>query len=158
MKKILALTLIFVLGLTMAACGAPASSATPAAGDTMSLTDMMANILTIEAEIPKVSDIPLTDDLFKNFAFIDPIEGAEALASEAMVNAAAHSVVLIRVPEGTDVATVAKEIETNMDPRKWVCVEAEKSIVATHGSTILLVMSSEDAATQIAANFDKLWA
>jgi len=95
--------------------------------------------------------------MFPAFTFIDYIEGAEAVISEGMISAIAHSVVLVRVPEGTDAADVAAQIEANADPRKWICVEAEKTVVSQHGSLVLLVMSSEATATAIAANFDALY-
>ncbi|MBQ6842030.1 MAG: hypothetical protein IJO80_02280, partial [Firmicutes bacterium] len=54
-------------------------------------------------------------------------------------------------------AKVAADMDANKDPRKWCCVEAEKAEVIVNGSTILLVMSSTDAATAIANNFNALW-
>ena len=85
---------------------------------------------------------------------MDPIEGAEAYSSEALISAVPHSIALLRVPEGTDVETVAKQIEENANPRKWVCVEAEKTIVKTRGNVVLLVMSDAATADQVAANFE----
>ena len=61
---------------------------------------------------------------------------------------------LLRVPEGTDVAETAAQIEQSANPNKWVCVGAEKTIVKTRGNVVLLVMSQTAIADQIAANFD----
>ena len=58
------------------------------------------------------------------------------------------------MPEGTDVAQIAAQIEQSANPNKWVCVGAEKTIVKTRGNVVLLVMSQTAIADQIAANFD----
>lgn len=188
MKKTLLFVLCAAMLLSFAACGGPAKpdntddppvsddpatpdpepSSTPdeggnggasdkAPGD-MSLEEMFEVILDGVENLPSVQNITLDSETFANYLFIDPIEGAEALASEGMINAIAHSAVLLRLPDGADAEAVAKEIEANADPMKWVCVGAEKTIVSTHDNTILLVMSFADTADAIAANFDALWA
>ncbi len=159
MKKILGFVLLIVMLLSFAACGK--SAETPAAekpGDTMELSEVFADIMTDVEDLPEIIDIAISDENFENFLFIPPIEGAEVLASEGQINIVAHSAVLLRVPEGTDAQAVAAEIKENANPRKWICVEAEKTIVKAHGNTVLLVMSFSDTADAIAANFDALWA
>lgn len=63
---------------------------------------------------------------------------------------------MLRLPEGADAAEIQKEIEENLNPRKWVCVEAESSKVARHGNLILVAMSSKDAVNKAVSNFDAL--
>lgn len=160
MKKIVAALLGAIMLLSFAACGAksPSPSAEEKPGDTMALAEIFETILADVSDLPAVMDIEINDENFESFLFIKPIDGAEALASEGQISAIAHSAVLLRLPEGSDAAAVAAEIEANANPRKWVCVEAEKTIVKAHGNTILLVMSFTDTADSIAANFDTLWA
>ncbi len=114
----------------------------------------MAAILT-DAELPRVIETELTSDLFKAYLFIDPIDGAEALSSDAMMSSVAHSVVLLRVPKGSDAEAIAADIEKNANPLKWVCVSAKKVVVKSTGNLILLVMSSEANADIIAKNFEE---
>jgi len=123
----------------------------------MSLEDVMAAILN-GVETPMAETMTLDEETIQYFAFTTMPEGGEAIVSEGMVSAIAHSVVLVRVADESETEKVAAEIEKNADPRKWVCVEAEKKIVATHGDTILLVMSNAAAADGIAANYDALYA
>lgn len=101
-------------------------------------------------------NIPVDKDMFSYFTFTDYIEGAVAVANESAIGSQAHSVVLIWLPNKSDVATVAADIQKNMDPRKWICVEAEKSYVKTKGNFVLLVMTNEDAANKIESNFSAL--
>ena len=123
----------------------------------MSLEEIFTIIQTGVENLPEVAYTQLNADNYQYYLFVDPIEGAEALAGDAIINAIPHSAVLLRVPEGVDAAAIAKEIEDNANLNKWICVGAEKKIVKVHGNTILLVMSYTDTADAIAANFDKLW-
>ena len=64
---------------------------------------------------------------------------------------------VVELPDGTDVAAVAAEMEANMNPRKWVCVEAEATWVKTSGQYVVLVMSAADMAAAIEANFNTVF-
>ena len=44
-----------------------------------------------------------------------------------------------RLPEGADVKAVAADIEANMDPRKWICVEAESKVIKSNSHIVRLV-------------------
>ncbi|MEG1317252.1 MAG: hypothetical protein RSC86_07735, partial [Oscillospiraceae bacterium] len=98
----------------------------------------------------------VSSDMFKSYLFIDYIDGAEAMASDALIGSIAHSVVVLKLPEGTDSAATAATISANADPRKWICVEAEKVAVRSSGRFVLLVMSDTVTADAITANFDYL--
>ncbi len=158
MKKTITFIIAAVMLLSFAACGGKGSTdAEKKPGDTMSLEEIFDTILADVKDLPAVSNVAVNSENFESYLFIKPIDKAEALASEGLINAVAHSAVLLRVPDGTDAAAVAADIEANANPRKWVCVEAEKTIVSVHGNTILLVMSFAETADAITANFDSLW-
>ena len=106
-------------------------------------------MMLMNAEVPA--------DSYEYLLFIPYIEGSYAVVSEPMIGSIAHSVVLLQLPEDADVQAVAAEIETNMDPRKWICVEAESSWVKTSGQYVLMVMSTQEAADVIAANFETVF-
>ncbi len=124
----------------------------PDAGGT-DLSALMATLLN-GVDLPAVGDVPLSSENFSFYAFTEYKDGFNGLASDAMMSSVAHSVVLVEVPEGEDVAAIASGMESNADPRKWICVAAEKVEVATKGNLILLVMSSEATVDQIIANFN----
>lgn len=97
----------------------------------------------------------VSSENFKSLLYFDYIEGAKAVVSAPMMSSIAHIVALIELPEGTDVQKVADEIEENMDPRKWVCVEAEKTAVVSSGNYILMVMSAEEVTDAVVKNFEE---
>ena len=106
-------------------------------------------MMLMNAEVPA--------DSYEYLLFIPYIEGSYAVVSEPMIGSIAHSVALLQLPEDADAEAVAAEIEANMDPRKWICVEAEASWVKVSGQYVLMVMSSQEAADVIAANFDTVF-
>lgn len=159
MKKILSLLLaLAAMAYVFAACSDTGSGGGAAQNETITdpLDEVMAQILDNIDDLPMPMDTEITEENFKAYLFIDYIDGSEALASDAAIGAIAHSVCLLRLPEDVDAASAAEDIEANADPRKWICVEAEKVIVRQRGNLILLVMSSAETADAIAANFDGL--
>ncbi len=180
MKKFLALILAMMMALSLVACGS--SNSAGGAGDDMALTDIADKLVeglneeempaletvTLEDQVKtslelqpddqKLTKDELTKELFQSYLFIPVVDGAEVVIQEPMMGSFAHSAVLLRLPEGADVEAVRGEIEANANPRKWVCVEAEKVNVTAHGNTILLVMSDAKTADAMTANFDALWA
>ena len=84
------------------------------------------------------------------------IEFEEALASESATGSIAHSVVLVRVKDGANVELIKEKIEKSINPRKWICVEAEEVEIESKGNLIILIMSSEINTEKIETEFDKL--
>lgn len=122
-----------------------------------SLSSIISAVYDGVEDLPRLGNTTLNGDNFASFAFIEKMDGMKGLASEAMIGSIAHSVVAIRVPEGESAKDVASQVKANANPRKWICVEAEKVIVKRHKQTVLLIMTTADAADQIAANFDALY-
>ena len=161
MKKFLSLILCAMMVLTLVACGSKdGGNAGSKEGDTMDLTAMVDKLYEgINADnMPMVMTQEVPADAFEGVFFIPAVEGATGVMSEPMMSSIAHSVCLMRVAEGTDVEATRAAIEANMNPRKWLCVEAEKSGVIANGNTILLVMCAEANYQTIVDNFNALWA
>ncbi len=153
MRKIISLIMVIIVAFSIASC----KKDEPKKGDTLSLDKIFEEIIVGIDEMPMVDNVVIDDELFESFLFIQPVEDYEALASESLMSSVAHSAVLLRLPEGSDVEKVKSEIRENMNPSKWICVGAEKSEVISHGNTILLVMSFEDITDKMVENFNKLW-
>ena len=179
MKKLIALLLALTLVFSMAACGSKGETPAPDGNtantetndtstddtskeeetnpiDEMDLTTVMEDILKDVENLPMYEISELTEENFEFMTFIPYEDGYEAVSADALIGSIAHSVVLVRVPDGADAAQVASDIEANANPNKWVCVGAEATHVRQHGNTILLVMSSVDTANAILVNFDSL--
>ena len=160
MKKWIALLCALLL-IPLTACAGNAGSGSSQAVSKdpvadMSLTDIANAILKDAGELPMYEVTELTAENFEFYTFIPYAEGYEGVTADALIGSIAHSVVLVRVPDGTDAVQVAADIESKANPAKWICVEAEKTVVRQRGNTILLVMSSEATTDAIVAGFDAL--
>ena len=151
--RILAAALCVFAALTaLTACTGDKPAENP--GADMSVSEILDSVMSsVELEINTVTT-ELDAENFPYFAFIEQAEGMEGAVSEAMINAIAHSVVLVRVPDSEDPATVAQQIKDNANPAKWVCVEAEKTEVVRNGNLVLLVMSDTATADAVVKSFN----
>ena len=103
-----------------------------------------------------LTNVEVTDENVEMYLGTSEIEFEEALASESATGSIAHSVVLVRVKDNADVEAIKDKIEASVNPRKWICVEAEEVEVESKGNLILLVMSSESATEKIEKSFSNL--
>ena len=60
------------------------------------------------------------------------------------------------INESEDSLLLKEKIENSVNPRKWICVEAEDVEVESKGNLILLVMSSESTTEKIENSFKNL--
>lgn len=84
----------------------------------------------------------------KGYLGTDDVSFLEGIASEPMISTLPHSIVLIRVENGSNIEAAKKLIKDNADPRKWICVgvDEENVVVDNIGNLIVLIMSNDSAA------------
>ena len=116
----------------------------------------------VYADVPEdqrpmmLGNIEVTDENVAMYLGTEDIEYEEALASESMTGSIAHSVVLVRVKDNANVETIKEKIEESVNPRKWICVEAEDVEVESKGNLIILIMSSKLTTEKIENSFKNL--
>lgn len=116
----------------------------------------------VYADIPEeerpmmLMNTELTDENVEYYLGTADIKYEEAIASESGVGSIAHSVVLVRVSDDTNVEDAKSKIKENVDSRKWICVEAETVKVESKGNLIILIMSSNDNVEKIENSFKNL--
>ena len=132
MKKLTALLLAVLLVFGLAACAGSPAEPNAKPGDTMTLQDILTSITKDVADLPDTETTALTKDNFEYFAFTAMPDGVEAIAADALINAVPHSVVLMRAQDAETAKKLAADVEANLNPAKWVCVEAEKTAVLVH--------------------------
>ena len=151
MKKVLLVIIMFVLCLTLTGCKDKNVEG--------SLEEIMTKVYSTlkQDETPMMlTNTQITEENVEAYLGTADIKFKEALASESATGSIAHSVVLIRVDEKTNVEQVKEKIENSVNPRKWICVEAEEVEVESKGNLILLEMSNEKTAEKITEQFEKL--
>lgn len=80
----------------------------------------------------------------------------EAYSSGPMMSSVAYEFVIVRVKDAADAETIAKEMQKNADPGKWICVRAESVQIAVSGDIIVMAMTSEEDATGLIEAFTTL--
>ena len=168
MKKFVCLCLALALVLSLAACGtkkpvettapettAPETTApettAPAAEVELTMEELLNKIIE---ERPVeffggVIPIDLTDTsedglwALKSYTGLDDASMLkEAAAFEPMMGSLAFSMVTVRLNQASDAKAVAEGMKSGIDPRKWICVEADDLLVAGYGDVVMLIMVS----------------
>ena len=153
MKKLICALLALSLMLAMTACGGKTAEETtaPAANIEGTMEELLNKV--IEARPVEfaggVYPIDLTDTsedglwALKSYTGLeDASQLKEAAAYEPMIGSIAFSLVMVRTAEGADAKTVAEAMKSGVDPRKWICVEADDMLVAGCGDVVMLIMVS----------------
>lgn len=157
MKKMIAMLLVLVMALSMIACGnekpADTTAGTTAAPAKVPLTDRLTTVIekiTTEQPVefaPMTLELDLTDtseDSLGTLKYNTGLDNAdmikEAAVFEPMMGSIAFSMVLVRVNDAADAETVAEQMKANIDPRKWVCVEANDILVAGYCDVVMFIM------------------
>ena len=110
-----------------------------------------------EENLPMMlGNIELTSENIEGFIGTADVKYKEAIASESMVGSIAHSVVLLRLERASDANAAIQTIKDNVNPRKWICVEASNVIVKNKGDLVVLIMSNEQLTPTIEDNFNSL--
>ena len=153
MKKILTLLMVMALimtGFTACGSGNEGEAGGNAAG---SVEGTPAEIIEKIYEQYPVADLPLGTieidladaDAVKMFTGLDSADKIDsAAASESMMGAQAYSLVVVRVKDAADAASVAEEMMNGIDQRKWICVEADDLMVTACGDVVMLIMVGSD--------------
>lgn len=110
-------------------------------------TIMEAVYSRIKEKPMMLANTVITDENSEWFLGLKSLKGAEGLASEPMIGSIAHSVCLLRAPEGTDIEKLKAEIKENINSHKWVCVgvEREEVIVDNIGNLIIMIIDGQNS-------------
>lgn len=145
MKKIIMFLLVGIIVLSAVAC-TTANEEVNVPEITGTLEEIMEQLYEGMAESkPNTVITVVTDENMKYYLGTADVEFAEAIASEPMISSIAHSVVILRVTEGTDIEDVKTKIKENVDGRKWICVgvEEDEIVVDSIGNLVVLIMDKD---------------
>lgn len=92
-------------------------------------------------------------DTVKFIAGLSSTDGIKEISvSEPMMGSQAYSMVLVRVSDSANAASVAQTMKDNINPRKWVCVEADDIKAASKGDLALFFMVDSQFADTVTAS------
>ena len=104
------------------------------------------------------TELDITDpDALSYATGLELSEKIEAvITSEPLMSAQAYSLILVKVKDAADADSIAKEMSEKVNPRKWICVEAEKICATSSGNVAFLVMSNAEMTDNVYNNFKKI--
>ena len=153
MKKMISAVLALIMLLSLTACGGKTEQSAPAATVEGTMSELVAKMMeqqpvefmgeVMTADLADTSE----DGLWKIWYFtgLESAENFSDLAAyESMIGSIPFSLVMVRVAEGQDTKAVAESIKSNVDQRKWVCVEADDLMVAGYGDVVMMIMVGSD--------------
>ncbi|WP_052466524.1 hypothetical protein [Beduini massiliensis] len=156
LKKILIVCLSLMLIVLTGCSGKPSSTENL---NDLSLEQIMEKVYAgiKEDQLPGLMNTPLSQENLNYALGLDALDFKEGLVSEPMMSSIAHSVVIVRVNDGVDVEKTKADIEANIDPRKWICVEVnEKDVIVDSKDNVIILIMVNDLAKDIHNNFKKL--
>jgi len=169
MKKWMAVLLALALTVSLSACRCSKETDAPAGTDPTSPSanatnptqsdsgnnlpgTMEENINKIVAENPVefmggLAPLDLADTSEEGLWALKSYTGLDSAAQltdgavyEPMTGSQAFSLVLVRVKNAADAKTVARRMKDNIDPRKWICAQADDIKVAGYGDVVMFIM------------------
>ena len=157
MKKLFMTVLVVVLAMTMmlTACGKKEETAAGPVLEGQTPAQIIDALYAVHAPEFGVATIELDDSdpdmLYYMTGMRDMSLVSEIAVSESMIGSQAYSLGVARVAEGADAQTVAQTMLDNLDPIKWVCVQADDVRVVACGDVVMFVMVSSEYASAITA-------
>lgn len=145
MKKFIAILMLAAMALTLTACGAPAEQK-PQGADLSGETVETLIEKIYETKMPEFSLMTMPVDLADADATAwltgvsDPALLKGAVVSESMMGSQAYSLVLVQVADAAKAEDVANMMLQNIDPVKWICVQADDIDAGIKGDLVLFVM------------------
>ena len=145
MKKFISVILMAALALSLfAACG-KTDDAPKGADLSGESAEALVNKI-YETKVPEFALMTMPVDLADaemvawQTGINDPALLKEAVISESMMGSQAYSMVMVRVADAAKAEEVAQMMLDNIDPVKWICVQADDIDAAIYGDLVLFVM------------------
>ena len=141
MKKFIAILMLAAMALTLTACGAKPQGADLSGETVETLIEKIYE--TKMPEFPLMTmpvDLADADTTAWLTGVSDPSLLKEAAVSESMMGSQAYSLVLVQVADAARVEEVANMMLQNIDPVKWICVQADDIDAGIKGDLVLFVM------------------
>ncbi len=108
------------------------------------------NTDNFQIRVAPTTQVSLSDaNQLKYYLGLDSADNiSEAVYSETLIGSIAYSLCAVKV-KNDSASSVASSMRSGVDPRKWICVEAESVFTSTYGDYVLLVMADSATANNI---------
>lgn len=155
MKTMIKLISALCFALTLGAC------AKEEAISSMPLQDVMNALYEgiAEDDMPMFGeDAVITEDNVEWYLGTTEAVYEEGLAREPMISSIAHSTVLLRVEDESEIDATMELIRNSVNTNKWICVGVDPSelVLESKGNVILMVIDAIGIKDTIVTNFENI--
>lgn len=146
MKKFLSIVLVAAAVLAVCLVGCKDNNAEVANGTATGDVsgDMITLVSASKLEVNAPYQDYITAEMAYNFVGLTEEEFTanveEGIFYESMMSPANQSYCLLKVKEGTDVAALKQKVFDNANPRKWICMSADRVLVMADSEYVMLAM------------------
>lgn len=160
MKKFLSIVLVAaaVLAVCLVGCKDDEVAQGTATGDVSG--DMVSLVSTAKLEVNAPYQDYITAEMAYNFVGLTEEEFTanveEGVFYESMMSPANQSYCLLKVKEGADIAALKQKIFDNANPRKWICMSADRVLVMADSEYVMLAMGPVATLDTLKAEFGTL--
>ena len=125
---------------------------------TATATEMMTNLMTaskVTVNAPMQDVIPAEmSETYIGLTEADfTANVADSVFYESMISPANQSFCIVKVKDASKVDELKQKIFDNCNPRKWICMTAERVVVLSSGEYIMLAMASQDSCNALIPAF-----
>lgn len=145
-------------GATDDTASTPTEEATEPTDDIEGGDDTIADVTDVEQKLNTIIEkqpmqfptmvmpIDLTDEFaVESYTGLTSADGiVEGAFCEAMMGSQAFSLVLVKLEDAAKAEDTAKAMQAGINPRKWICVEADDLMVVATGEYVLLAMMDSE--------------
>ena len=124
------------------------------------ITKMIKSIYkNSKLELPELEtetiDINNSDDLL-SYTGLKSNENVESvIVSLPLMNAIPYNLAVVKAKDGANIEAMKEEMLSNINMRRWVCVNADKLYITNNGNVIFLIMANEEDTKPIYEEFKK---
>ena len=147
MKKLIALIMVVAMAASLVACGNKAAVEKAPLEGTMEENAMKVMEIAPVEFMGGTIPVDLTDTSEDGKWAVNYFTGlndaskiTDVAVYESMMGSQAFSLVLVQVNDAAEAESVAREMKEKINPRKWICVEANDIKAAGCGDVVMFIM------------------
>lgn len=147
MKKTFNIALIaLICGILLVGCSKKENNSSKFDLNTAKLDTIMEKLYDgfKEDELPSMVTKELTEEELSSYIGLEKFNYKESLISEPMIGSIPHYIVLLKVNDDVDIEVAKKEMKEKINPRKWICVEADQVIIDNIDNLMVVIVTKSD--------------
>lgn len=156
-RKSMAILTCFACMAVMSGCGQDKNAESILEGSCTDILNQVYEKADLDAEVKEAMKdymlMPIDEETMMQVLGTTEVTYSDSAYSTPLINIVPYQCVILRLEKGVDIEGAKATLLEAADPRKWVCVEAESTIVENVGDVVLCIMADDKTATAVKEAF-----